>query len=72
MFVSTEKIKNNQNKLENTIDRIFYNVKIPANKSIYGASEIEMYSGDLLYIVNRVKIVRETKQKETLYFIISF
>ena len=72
VFVSSEKIKNNHNKLENTIDRIFYNVKIPANKSIYGASEIEMYSGDLLYIVNRVKIVRETKQKETLYFIISF
>lgn len=72
VFVSTEKIKNNQNKLENNIDRIFYNVKIPANKSIYKADEIEKYSGDLLYIVNRVKIARATKQKETLYFIISF
>lgn len=72
VFVSTEKIKNNQNKLENSIERIFYNVKIPANKSIYKADEIEKYSGDLLYIVNRVKIARATKQKETLYFIISF
>lgn len=71
-FTMNERVRNNTNKFESTIDLLFQSITLPAYKLVYNKSEVDVNSCVPLYIVNRTKIERASLQKETLFLIVSF
>lgn len=71
-FTQGEKIVNNTNKLETTVESIMLSAPLPAYQNALSSNDIKNPSGEFLYIVNRVKIQRTESLKETVILIISF